>query len=266
MASPAAPRAERVAAVIPTKDAMPLLRACLDSVAWCDEIVVVDMFSTDGTVELCRQYAQCRVIQRDGYIFENFNVGMDAATAEWIIRLDSDEALTSELGRELQGILARPDPGVAGYFAPVELYFFGEQVRGGFARSKRHIMFRRGAARYSVRSEHEAMDITGRWLTCNGAYVHRTNPTVGSWLKKLDYYCDRDVERLTDPRLPSVLRGLYVSTRMFFRMWLRLGCWKDGYAGFVTSWMMAFMLLLLDAKIWEAWKARAGTASPVASR
>lgn len=254
MDSPALSRRETVAAVIPTKNALPLLRACLESVRWCDEIIVVDMFSTDGTVEAAREFPQCRVIQREAYIYDNFNAGMDAASTDWIIRLDSDEALTPELASELEERLRSADPTVAGFRAPVQLYFFGQRIHGAFARDSRETMFRKGAARYPVRSEHEGLVTTGRWLTCKGAYVHRTNPTVGSWIRKMDYYSDRDIERLAAPVRPSPARGIYVAIRMFLRMYFRLGCWRDGYAGFIVAWGTAFSMLILDAKMWEAWR------------
>ena len=113
--------------VIPTRNVAHLIEACLASVAWADEILVIDMSSTDGTQEICRRFERCRVIDRHDYIFGNVNHGIDEAKSDWVLRLDSDERITSELAAEIQGILA--DPAAAdGYLCWERILILGREL------------------------------------------------------------------------------------------------------------------------------------------
>src|SRR5947209_7229541 len=94
-----------VTVVIPSRDSASLLVDCLASVDWADEIIVVDMFSTDGTREICAAHHQCRLIERQDYIFANMNHGFSEARGDWIIRLDTDERITPQLAQEIQAVL-----------------------------------------------------------------------------------------------------------------------------------------------------------------
>ena len=146
---------ETLSVVIPTKDAAHLLGDCLTSVAWADEIIVVDMFSTDETPALCANYSQCHYIQRDDYIFGNVNFGIDKATCDWVLRLDTDERITPELAAEIQTILASPPAGVTGFEFWERPFVLGRELDHGFGRKHyRKLMFRRGLARYRVEHEH----------------------------------------------------------------------------------------------------------------
>jgi glycosyltransferase involved in cell wall biosynthesis len=149
---------ETVAVVIPTLNAEASLRRTLESVTWADEIVIVDMFSTDGTLGICQEYPNVRLFQRIDYIFANVNFGMEQARTDWVIRLDSDEVLNEELQHSIQHVLAHPEPDVSGYSFPSIQYMFGLPMQYGPGLRERNIrkcMFRRGTARYACQSEHE---------------------------------------------------------------------------------------------------------------
>ena len=91
-----------ISVVIPAHNAGPWIEDCLRSVAWCDEIVVVDSFSTDRTLEICRRYTD-RVFQRAwaGYR-EQKAFAHSKATKDWVILIDSDERVPPELRAEIE--------------------------------------------------------------------------------------------------------------------------------------------------------------------
>src|SRR5262245_27441672 len=95
-----------VAAVIPTKNVADIIAGTLESLRFCDEVIVVDMFSTDATRAVCELFPNVRFFQRHDYIYGNFNFGVELAKSEWIIRLDSDERLSPELQREIIELLS----------------------------------------------------------------------------------------------------------------------------------------------------------------
>jgi hypothetical protein len=113
------------------------------------------------------------------------------------------------------------------------------------------MLFRKGAAKYPVKNEHEGLLIEGRVGRLSGYYEHHTNPTISAWMSKINYYTDRDVERVN--LLPySRVKMIYRIMRIFQRLYFRPG-WlcRDGYLGFVVAGLSAGSLFLEDCKVWE---------------
>ena len=106
------------------------LRACLESVAWADEIVVIDAESTDKTAALAREFTD-RVWVRPwpGFAVQK-NFAIEQATGEWILSLDADERVTPELASRIKEIVAAGGP-AAGYSVPRKNLFWGAWVRHG---------------------------------------------------------------------------------------------------------------------------------------
>jgi glycosyltransferase involved in cell wall biosynthesis len=107
------------------------IAACLDSLRWCDEIVVVDSFSTDRTVEIARQYTD-RVIQRawEGYRKQKA-FAHSQATREWVLLVDADERVTPELRSEIRQALTQDRGRYAGYLVPRLMFYLGRWWRRG---------------------------------------------------------------------------------------------------------------------------------------
>ena len=259
---PVAHRA-RVSAVIPAKNVANIIGPTLESLRFCDEVVVVDMFSTDATREVCARFPNVRFLQREDYIYGNFNHGVEQATGDWIIRIDSDEVVGDELRRSIESVLAGNPAGFDAYEAFCHLYFFGMRLRHGFGDQWRTMLFRKGTASYAVKSEHEGLTLTVPQGRLNGFYSHYTNPTVSTWVQKLNYYTDRDVERMATPVAPTRRRVAYETVRVFQRFYLGPG-WlvRDGYLGFIVAGMVAFATFLQHAKTWEKSRPRGSTEVP----
>jgi glycosyltransferase involved in cell wall biosynthesis len=252
---------ETLSVVIPTKDAAPLLRDCLASVSWADEIVVVDMFSTDETPEVCAEHHQCRLFQRNDYIFGNVNFGFEQATSDWILRLDTDERVTPELQAEISGILTAPPTGVTGFEFWERLFVLGHELKHGFGRKHyRKVMFRHGQARYRVEHEHEDLDTAGIWLRGRNGYLHYNYGSVRDYLTKMNYYTDKDVGRATLPeKAPPVAHGPREAIRAFYLYYLKYQGFRDGWIGFVDSAMRGTYQLVSWAKLRERWERERGS-------
>ncbi len=121
-----------VSAVVITKDEERNIAACLESLKWSDEIIVVDACSTDRTVDIAKGFTD-RVYVRPwpGYGPQK-NFAIDQAHATWILVLDADERVTDELQDEIRQVLqAGPSPELAGFEVPRRNYFYGQWIRGG---------------------------------------------------------------------------------------------------------------------------------------
>ena len=244
-----------VSAVIPTKNVEKIIRPTLESLRFCDEVVIVDMFSTDNSRAVCESYPNVRFLQRQDFIYGNFNFGAEQANSEWILRIDSDEVVSPELRESIREVMRNPNPPFLHYDALCHLYFFGMRLRNGYGDQLRTMIFRKGTAQYQVKSEHEGLDCTGPPGKLTGHYDHFTNPSLSTWIAKTNYYTDKDIERAPiRPPLPSwkVLLNMarYFRGAYFGKGRLR----RDGYLGFVVALCSAFAIALMEMKGWEKYE------------
>jgi glycosyltransferase involved in cell wall biosynthesis len=248
---------ESVTVVIPTFNVAGFFRPTLESIAWADQVIVVDMFSTDGTLELCAEFPNVRVVQRKDYIFANVNHGMELSTTDWVIRLDSDEVVREDLRDSILAFLANPAPGISTVYFRGLHRMFGFPMHHGVGApesSWRKHMFRRGTAKYPCISEHEDIESAPGELRLDGCYDHFTNHTVEEVVRKFNYYTERDAERLPieslDPLPPW--RLVWRSLRLFDRYYRVRKGYKDGQLGFYTSFFRSVVYMVIDnAKRWE---------------
>jgi (heptosyl)LPS beta-1,4-glucosyltransferase len=251
---------ETLTVCIPTKDAAHLLADCLASVAWADEIIVVDMYSVDRTRDLCAEYPQCRFFERSGYIFGNLNFAFDQARSDWVLRLDSDERITPELGDEIRTILHEPPQDVTGFEFWERQFVLGRELHHGFARKHyRKILFRRGTARYPVRHEHEDLDTDGRWLQGRHGYIHLNYNAVDDYLRKTSYYTQKDVERVVLPETaPREADAFREAARAFYLYYLKYRGYRDGWRGLLDAGMRSTYQFVYWAKLRERWERERG--------
>jgi glycosyltransferase involved in cell wall biosynthesis len=246
---------ETLSVAIPTKNAGHLLRDCLASVAFADEIIVVDMFSTDDTQAVCAEYPQCRLIQREDYIFANVNFAFEQASGDWVLRIDTDERLTPELSAEVQQILDDPPPDVTGFEFWERPLILGHELKFGFGRKHyRKCLFRRGRARYPVQHEHEDLETSGTWLRTRHGYLHLNYPNVSDYLKKMDYYTDRDAERAVLAKRPKPTGAALEATRQFYLYYVKYQGFRDGWVGFLDAGMRAGYQFVYWAKLRQRWE------------
>jgi len=244
-----------VSAVIPTKNVETIIRPTLESLRFCDEVVIVDMFSTDGTRALCESYPNVTFIERQDYIYGNFNYGAEQAKGDWILRLDSDEVVSVELRDSILEFLNDPAPTFLHYDAFCHLYFFGMRLRHGFGDQWRTTIYKKGTAQYPMRSEHEGLECTGPAGKLRGHYDHFTNPTITTWIAKTNYYLDKDLER-SPTRPPASRWRVMMNMARSFRgaYWGKGKLSRDGYLGFVVAFWSAVAIALIELKMWEKYE------------
>jgi glycosyltransferase involved in cell wall biosynthesis len=226
-----------VTVVIPTKNAAHLLRESLPTVSWADEIVVVDEFSSDDTLAVCASYPQCVVYQREGYIFARANYGFERARSDWVMRLDSDEWITPELAEEIPTLIRSVADDVVGFSFWERPVVMGRELRHGWgSRHFRRMLFRRGAAHYPVRSEHEALEGDGTWLQGKHGYLHFNYASPREFVAKMHEYIGYDMERAELPaHRPPLWRGWLGFAQAFYFYYLKLQGFRDGRVGVIDA-------------------------------
>ncbi|MBI4320667.1 MAG: glycosyltransferase family 2 protein [Chloroflexi bacterium] len=224
------------------------IRECLGSVAWCDDIVVVDSGSTDGTPEICRQVTSKVFIRPwPGYSAQR-NWAHQQARHPWIFILDADERVSSELRREIE--LLDPPDDVDGYTATCRNYLGGRWMRYGGLYPDFHLrLFRADKCTYAGQV-HEQPAISGKVLPLRGDVIHYTYDDFADYLAKINRYTSLQAEEFQ--RAGTRPRWLLLKPFVYFvRAFVRDAGWRDGSFGLLYSAMIGLYPLVLYAKLWE---------------
>jgi glycosyltransferase involved in cell wall biosynthesis len=152
------------------------LERTLGSVAWADEIVVLDCGSSDRTEEIARKFrARFFVEEWKGFAAQK-NSALEKCACDWLLSLDADEALSDELAKEIWELL-EGDPPFDAYALPRRNLFLGRWMRfGGFYPDPKLRLFRRGAAEFEARPVHETVHFPGKAGRLKGDMVHPYGP------------------------------------------------------------------------------------------
>jgi len=198
----------RISATVITLDEERNLGACLASLVWVDEIVVVDGGSTDRTREIARQYG-ARVFEHP---FDDFasqrNRAIDAATGDWILSIDADERVPDTLAAEIRAAVDNAAPGLAGFWVPMRTRLFGRWFRySGTQHERKMRLFRRGCTRWRG-TVHEIVELDGDSGAIAHPMLHESTPDLETALRKLNRYSTLDAARIR------------LSRRNFWRPWL----------------------------------------------
>lgn len=149
----------KVSVVITTFNEEAHIGPCLDSLLWCDEILVVDSYSTDRTPEIVGGYDKVQFVQRTYYgSAAQKNWAMDETANEWILIFDADERCTPELRREIEVLLAKGETEYEAYTIRRRVFFLGKIIRfSGWQHDQVIRLLKRDAGRYPNRRVHADM-------------------------------------------------------------------------------------------------------------
>ena len=148
-----------ISALVTTYNEERHIADCLASLDWCDEVLVVDSFSTDRTPEIVRGCERARFVQRTYYgSASQKNWAMDQTQNEWVLILDADERCTPELRAEIEALFQAGEPAQDAYTIKRRVFFLGKVIRfSGWQHDRVVRLLRRDAGRYPNRRVHADM-------------------------------------------------------------------------------------------------------------
>jgi glycosyltransferase involved in cell wall biosynthesis len=225
----------KLSVILITRDEASNIAACLESVAWADEIVVVDSGSTDETPAICRRYTPNVTVTDWPGFGPQKNRALDRASGDWVLSIDADERVTPELRTEIEQVLQAPDADA--YELPRLSSYLGQAMRhGGWWPDHVTRLFRRGSARFSEARVHETLQVTGRTGRLKQHLIHHPFRSLDQVIGKMDSYSTAAAagmaERGRSAGLTSaVLHGFFAFLRTYV---LRAG-FLDGRLGFVLA-------------------------------
>jgi len=228
------------------------LGAALASVAWADEIVVVDSHSTDETVAIARQYTD-RVVVHDwlGHI-EQKNYAASLASHDWILSLDADERVTPELATELRALVAG-EPTDAAFRIPRVTWHLGRWIRTtDWYPDYQDRFYDRRRARWTGRYVHEALRADGSTGRLAGEIQHYAYRDIADHLETIDRYTTLAARQMReDGRRAGLLQLAGHPPLAFLRNYIARGGIRDGVPGLIISSMNAYYVFLKFAKLRE---------------
>ncbi len=243
----------KLSVLLPTFNNAAIVRAALESVRWVDEILVVDSFSTDDTLDICREYG-ARIAQHE-YVqsAKQKNWAIPQCAHEWVLQIDSDEVLEPGLREEIQRVLENPPAGVDGFRINFKHHVLGEWVRVAGLYPEYHLrLFKRDAGRFEDKEVHAHVLVPGEVGTLQGHILHFGMTSLSKQLSNIDRYSryQADEMKKCGKRFrwsQVVVRPAAVFGYHYF--------WKRGFlAGYRGLWLAAVTTTFdfwVHAKLWE---------------
>jgi glycosyltransferase involved in cell wall biosynthesis len=245
----------RLTVLIPCKDERANIGPCIGAaLRVADEVLVADSGSTDGTLEYLAARGDCRVIEREyGRSGDFKNWAIPQAAHEWVLVVDADERVTSELAAEIRDLLDR-GPEHDAYWVTRTNHLLGHRVRyTDWARDRLQRLFRRDLGRYEGPSDHGDIRVpTRRVGALRSPLDHYTLWSWSKYLQKFDRYTRIQAEQwYAEGRRPSLFKMLVRPPLRFARELILHRGFLDGAVGVQIAGLTAFYTFMKQVRLWE---------------
>ncbi len=235
---------------------------CLDSLSFCDELLVIDSFSTDRTIELARERG-ARIIQRAWPGFrDQKQFGLESVTYDWVVNIDADERVSPELRENILRVLAdehqrdlegkRGDATVGYYVNRVVFYLDRWWRSGGWYPEYRLRFFRKSSAHWGGIDPHEKPIVQGKTGRLSGEIYHFTYKNMDDQFARLHAYSSLSAKE--DFRLGrkfSLWMLLVNPILRAFKFYVLKRGYREGVAGIIVAVAEGYYTFMKYAKLWE---------------
>lgn len=225
------------------------IRDALESVVWADEIVIVDSYSSDRTLKICREYTeQIFQVPWQGYV-EQKNIANAKCSYNWILNLDADEVVSPELAAEIQALLA-DEPLHTGYYMPRRTYYLGAWIRHcGWYPDEKLRLFDKRQGEWVGQALHEKIELRGSTAKLQHDLYHYTYENIEDHLNTINNYSS-----IAASQKQGTVNGLGIlghTLFAFFKKFIVKQGFRDGSRGLIVSLLSAFTVAAKYAKLWE---------------
>lgn len=246
-----------ISVIINTLNESANIKNCLESVKWADEIILVDMYSDDDTVEIAKNYTD-KIFhhERVGYADPARQFALEQVTNEWVLMIDADEMITARLYNELLSISSKNDHDAV--WVPRENYFFGDKVNNtgwGPIADKQLRFFKREFINYTDKVHHFVnVDIRAQQLSIEDpscAIVHFCYLDTEHFIEKLNRYTTIEaLQKYKNKSENGVGYVILLMLKEFARRYISYKGYKDGVEGFYLSIFMMFYKASTEFKLY----------------
>lgn len=245
-----------ISVIVLTKNEEKNIEACLDSVAWCDEKIVIDDHSSDKTVDLAKKKGAkvfSRLMEND--FADQRNYGLEKATGDWILFIDADERVSSALWYEIMAHTSESIEEYAGFYIKRQDTMWGKVLKYG---ETGKITLLRLAKKGSGKWEgtvHERWNIRGKTAVLKNSLDHFPHQTVAEFLYEINFYTDLRAEELFKKKIKSNWFAIVAYPKAkFIQNYIFRAGFLDGLEGFVFAFIMSLHSFLVRGKLWLKWQ------------
>lgn len=244
---------DKITAILLTKNEEHTIEACIDSVSFCNEVIVLDDNSTDQTVEIAKKH-NAKIITRSlhGDYAGQRNNGLEQAKNDWILFVDADERVSSELQKE---IVTLSEKEASAYYIPRRDYFWGKELTYGEVqkvRTKGIIrLVKKGSGKWHG-AVHEEFQTDQKVKKLHSFINHYPHPTLKEFIHEVNIYSTlRAKELQSQGKKSSVFSIIAFPFFKFLLVYILYRGFLDGPAGFAYAFLMSFHSFLVRAKLYQ---------------
>lgn len=243
-----------ISVIIITKNEEEMLPDALDSVKWADEILLVDTGSTDKTVEMAKK-AGARVVESKGKNFAEWrNKGLKEAKGDWLLYLDADERITSDLKNEIKEIISQDNPHYSMFAIPRSNIILGKEFRhGGFWPDYVKRLFKKSKLQKWVGELHEEPEYEGKMSHLINPMKHIKHEDFHQMVEKTNNWSEVEAKLMYEAGHPpmNVRRFISAMAREFWYRMIRKAGFLDGKEGIMFAMYQVYSRFVSYAKLWE---------------
>lgn len=243
---------EKVSVVIVTKNEEDNIRSCLLSViGWADEIIVVDDESSDGTVSIAKSLGAAVLIRKMENEGQHRNWAYHQTRNDWVLSLDADETVTTELKAEIRRTISKTD--CVAFSIPLRNYIGKIWIRhGGWYPAAKVRLFRKDKFRYEEVVVHPRVFIDGKCGHLKSDIIHKGYPDFEHFLASLNRQTTLEARKwITTNRTMSPGHITWRTVDRFFRRYIGKKGFLDGFIGFMIAFFDSLYQIMSYAKYWQ---------------
>lgn len=240
-----------ISAVVLTKNEERNIKACLDSLSFCDEVIVIDDESSDQTLDIAKRHG-ANVFTRliNGDFSAQRNYALEKAKGEWVLFVDADERVSKTLKKEIKKAVSSLF-GFSGYYIVRRDILWGRELRHGEVGNAKFIRLAKRNAGVWIGKIHERWNVHGKISSLNGLLRHFPHQSITEFLNDINYYTNIRAKELSIQGIQIYWASIifYPLGKFFINYVFRLG-FLDGISGFIVAMMMSLHSFLVRGKLW----------------
>lgn len=239
-----------ITAIILTKNEEKNIVDCLESVSFCDEVIVIDDESTDRTLEVAKNNgAKVFTNKLKDDFSQQRNFALSQVSHEWVLFIDADERVSQPLVQEIKKAIRNES--IDGYRIPRMDKLFGKVIRHGELLNKKFVRLARKNSGKWEGSVHEEWKVGGKVVTLENPILHLPHQTISEFLQEINYYTTLRARDLHRKGVTTSWYGIifYTKAKFIQTYFLKRG-FLDGLPGFVLSMIMSMHSFLVRGKLY----------------
>lgn len=242
----------KLSVVVITKNEQDMIKTCLESIKWADEIVVIDNGSTDKTVDISKSYG-AKVVKFESEDFSKTrNRGMEEAKGEWVLYVDADERVLKPLKEEILNLISEPE--YPAYAISRKNIIFGHPVNyGPYKKDWMIRLYKRDKFETWVGKVHEYGKFKGNLGYTKNSLLHLTHRDLDHFMSKVLEWSKIDAKLRLEAGHPKMTAWRFIKilkTETFVQLIKRKGLF-GGTIGVIDALLQVFSFFMTYVRLWE---------------